>query len=180
LKFKNNKISLSPNIKEIVKKVRENPNLSLSELGCTQYDYTFAKEVIQSELFVENYKANGNKYLCARLRPGFIGNEISLDDGTSYIQSRRGRPYGSIVAIPNEKGTVTLGISYLKDEPRNHPYPIIGLARALKDAVYRRCNNLEGFPQIKNNENSQIEYFYNRALSYFNPEKYSYSRGKRK
>ena len=177
--FKNNK-SIGSNIKELVKKMRRKPNMTIEELNCSLDEYDFVKEVLASEKLVEDFKKSGNKYICARLRPGYIGNKVIFDNNTSYLQLERGKPYGTIVAISNKKGTATLGISYVSDEPQNHPYPIIGLARALKNAIIARDSGKEGIDNkfVIARAKSQVKYFNKRALAYFNPIVYSYSRGR--
>ena len=77
--FKNNK-SIGPNIKELVKKMRRKPNMTIEELNCSLDEYDFVKEVLASEKLVEDFKKSGNKYICARLRPGYIGNKVIFDN----------------------------------------------------------------------------------------------------
>lgn len=176
-RFKN-KIQ-SKSIKLVVKKLRENSSLSAKELGCSNDELNFAQEVIAAEEFVKDFTKGGNKYLCNRLRPGFIGDKVVTDSGLSYIQSERGKPFGSVVAISNGKGTVSIGVSYTEDEGFEHSYPIIGLATALKNAIFARDHGIEPYNllNIKEKAKSQVEYFTKRALAYFNPDVYSYSRG---
>lgn len=177
-KFKNKDV-LSGNIKELVKKVRQNPNLTQSDLNCSQLDYLYVIQVLSSEKFIEDFKKTGQKYICARLRPGFIGNKVTSSDNTSYIQSERGQPYGTIVAISDGNGNAAIGISYTKDEPKYHPYPVIGQATALANAIHVRDSGQQyiGRANISKEDEGQIQYFYKRALAYFNPDIYSYSRG---
>lgn len=166
-------------IKDIVKRVRQDNLATQAELNCSRDDLQFAHIVIDSESFVENFTKDGNKYLCARLRPGFIGNKVTVDGGINYIQAERGKPFGSVVAIPNSKGTVTIGLSYTENEPTNNPYPVVGLATALKHAIESRDKGIELYipDEVKSEAICQVEYFTKRALAYFNPEVYSYSRG---
>lgn len=168
-----------PNIKTIVQSVRDNPGVTSKELNCSKDELDFAKTVIASEAYVKEYTDSGRKYICSRLRPGFIGEKVNISGGASYIQAERGKPFGSVVAIPNDKGTVTLGLSYMDEADAEKPYPVVGLAIALKRAVSRCKLGEESFnkSEVRHNSRAQIEYFEKRALAYFNPEVYSYSRG---
>lgn len=139
-----------------------------------------AQLVIKSEKFVKDYiEKNGTKsFISERLRNGFIGELIHCDNGSSYIQSVRGKPYGTSVALKTDNGVV-IGLSYMDTEDLNKGHPIVGLAIALKRAIERKENKENSFDKtkVKSRSRRQIEHFEKRALSYFHPEKYSYSRG---
>lgn len=125
--------------------------------------------LVEAIEFVEKYKKeNGDKsFLCERLRDGFIGNLITDMNGNRYIQSTRGKPYGTIVSIKTKDG-VSIGATYLDSNDKD--YPIIGCYLALKEAIN---NNTV----LRNKAVKQIEHFKKRSLAFFWPEKYSYSRG---
>lgn len=139
-----------------------------------------AKLVREAEVFVENYrKENGTKaYLCERLRDGFIGNLISDNNGNSYIQAVRGKPYGTVVAIPTEDDIV-LGMSYMDPDDAKFSHPIVGCYIALKRAIDGKENGKVRAEErfIKNKAKKQIEHFEKRSLAFFWPDKYSHSRG---
>lgn len=141
-------------------------------------DLEMAQRIIESERYVETFKNDGGKFLCSRLRPGFIGNVVNVG-GVSSLQTERGKPYGTVVAIANKVGTVTLGVSYISPSDKDNVYPIVGLAIALKKAIEARDMGLEFIDEklLKNKSKSQVGYFIKRSLAYFNPNVYSYSRG---
>lgn len=129
------------------------------------------KQVEYAKKFIDDFiKTNGTKaFISERLRDGYIGMEVHTDSGTSYIQATRGRPFGTIVAVPTDDG-ISYGISYVPDEKKQQ-YPVIGQFIALAKAVTGKKSN------IKSKALKQFEHFELRAKAYFYPEKYSYSRG---
>ena len=143
-------------------------------------NFEYALLIDKAENYVNNFiKTNGTKaFLAERLRDGFIGELVHTNNGTSYIQSVRGRPYGTIVALKTDDDIV-VGISYLDPEDMNKGHPIVGQYLALKRAEEGlaagaiRTNGR----YIKARAHKQIEHFEKRALAYFHPEKYSHSRG---
>ena len=163
-----------------LKKLKKNEPISNEEYVYDPTDLDLAREVINAEKYVQGFLDEGGKYLCARLRPGFIGDVVYIPGGASYIQQERGKPYGTVVAIPNKNGTVTMGISYISSEDENRAFPIMGLALALKNAVEERDKGVEGITErlVRNKSKKQVAYFQKRALAYFNPDVYSWSRGK--
>jgi hypothetical protein len=130
---------------------------------------------MEARKFVDDYVAKGGAFIAERLRDGYIG-ELKLIDGKQVIQTERGVPYGTIVAIKTEDSIVT-GISYLSPEEKSKP--IVGLYIALKRALdgLKEGKKLTETKYIKRKARKQIEHFEKRALSYFHPEVYSYSRG---
>lgn len=145
-----------------------------------QENLEYANLVIKAENFVKDYiEKNGTKgFIAERLRNGFIGNLVYTDNGTSYIQSVRGKPYGTVVALKNGEDIV-LGMSYVDPEDINKGHPIIGLYIALKRAIdgLKEGKIRAEAKYIKSRSRKQIEHFEKRALAYFHPDKYSHSRG---
>lgn len=129
---------------------------------------------VVATLWIE--KAN-IKHVTERLRTGYVGMEIVEKDKISY-QSKRGEPYGTIVSIPSNDGKAAIGISYIGKNER-FPVPIVGEYIALKRALDVQRKGNHGFDEkyIRNDSLAQIEHFYKRSLAYWNPEKYSHSRG---
>ena len=168
-------------VRAILRKMKNDELIDKNKFYYDQPDYDLAVEVIEAEKFVAEYVADGGQYLSARLRPGFIGNIVNIPGGASYIQRERGKPYGTIVAIPNDRGTVTIGFSYIREEDENRAFPILGLAIALKQAINELRDSNEGInPRfLKGCAKQQAVYFEKRALAYFNPDVYSWSRGQK-
>lgn len=119
----------------------------------------------------------GIKHVTERLRPGFIGMETK-DTYTVTQQVSRGAPYGTLVSIPGLNGKSTIGISYY-DEIGRFATPIRSEYIALKKALLNKEQGINGTDKesLRNESKSQFEHFYKRSLAYWNPDKYSYSRG---
>ena len=119
----------------------------------------------------------GIKHVTERLRPGFIGMETK-DTYTVTQQVSRGAPYGTLVSIPGLNGKSTVGISYY-DEIGRFATPIRSEYIALKKALLNKERGINGTDKesLRKEAKSQFEYFYKRSLAYWNPDKYSYSRG---
>ena len=145
-----------------------------------QENFEYAQLILKAKAYVKDYiKKNGNNsFIAERLRDGFIGNLVYTNTGASYIQSVRGKPYGTVVALKTDKGTV-LGMSYMDPEDINKPHPIVGLYIALKRAVDGKNGGYNGFEKryVKSRARKQIEHFYKRSLAYYYPDVYSHSRG---
>lgn len=144
------------------------------------HNFAVANYIFDAEKFVNDYiKKNGTKsFISERLRNGFIGELVHCENGTSYIQSIRGKPFGTVVAIPT-KDNVVLGMSYLDPEDMEKDYPILGLYIALKRALDGLKENKIGAEKryIKSKARKQIIHFEKRAKAFFHPDVYSYSRG---
>lgn len=119
----------------------------------------------------------GIKHVTERLRPGFIGMETK-DTYTVTQQVTRGAPYGTLVSIPSLNGKSTVGISYY-DEIGRFATPIRSEYIALKKALLNKERGINGTDKesLRKEAKSQFEHFYKRSLAYWNPDKYSYSRG---
>ena len=129
----------------------------------------------EAKKFIEKHSKT---YIAERLRDGYIGNLVYTDNGTSYIQSVRGSPYGTVVAIKTETG-ISICVSYLDKEDMKHNKPCIGLYIALTRALDNASFGKNGINKkdVKSRARKQIEHFEKRALAYFYPDVYSYSRG---
>ena len=145
-----------------------------------QKNLEFAQLVIKSENLVKIFiEEHGTKaFISERLRAGYIGEIVHADNGASYIQSVRGKPYGTVVAVKTDKDIV-LGMSYMDPEDINRGHPIVGLYIALKRAIDGlEAGNVRAEERyIKSRARRQIQHFEKRALAYFHPDTYSYSRG---
>ena len=124
-------------------------------------------------------------FISERLRNGFVGAEIKTSDGI-LLQTERGKPYGTAVAIPTDDENVVIGYSFIgKDE--KYSIPVVGLYLAYKRAVEGKDAGKHGFENpytvngepfsLDSNTKQQLKHFEKRALAYFYPEIYSYSRG---
>lgn len=135
------------------------------------------KALVNATVFVESFEKD-NHYISERLRDGYIGKKVvDTTTGTHYLQEIRGKPFGTVVAI-STKDNVVLGMSYIADDEK-FAFPIVGLAIAIKRAM-------DGLAQGKisyehryalSKSRQQIIHFEKRALAYFHPDVYSYSRG---
>ena len=141
---------------------------------------------------IVNKDGNGNveigksNFVSERLRPGYIGAEISCDKGI-FLQTERGKPYGTIVAVPTEDN-VCIGYSFIDERDLKYATPIVGLYIAYKRAIEGRDNGKVGYESpvilsdgskhnLDGNTKAQLNHFEKRALAYFHPDVYSYSRG---
>lgn len=125
-------------------------------------------------------------FISERIRNGFVGAEITTDNGV-YLQTNRGKPYGTAVAIPVEGNKVVIGYSFISSNEK-FSIPIIGLYLAYKRAEEGKKNGKHSFVNpytsdgkvysLNSNTVQQLEHFEKRALCYFYPEIYSHSRGK--
>ena len=176
------KITKYASVDKILKELRKGEKVK-SKLGdyvVADKELKTAKLIYEAEVFVENYrKEHGTKsYLCERLRDGFIGNLITATNGNSYIQSVRGKPYGTVVSIPTETDIV-LGMAYIDPEDQVIGHPIVGCYLALKRALEGKENGKVRAEEryVKNKARKQIEHFEKRSLAFFHPDIFSHSRG---
>lgn len=172
----------SPSFKDFYKKNNAYSKSDAEEL------YTNAKLLIESRQFLE--KARGvEKYCVDTFRHGYIGKKVSDMNGSEFVQTRRGRPYGYLAAVLGNDDKVYVGYTFIS-ENELFPHPVIGQAIALKNAIANRVKGiscemiLDGSYQGKlincylNSESKMmLQHFYDRARRYFLPEVYSYSRG---
>jgi hypothetical protein len=168
------------NVNSMLKVIRAGGTVTDIKNAKEQENLEYANLVVTAENYVKDYIAkNGTKgFIAERLRDGFIGELVHADNGASYIQAVRGKPYGTVVALKTDKGTV-LGMSYIDPEDINKPHPIVGLYIALKRAVDGKEGGYNGFEKryVKSRARKQIEHFYKRSLTYYHPDVYSHSRG---
>ena len=147
------------------------------EYAVRDEDANIANLVLEAEKFVSDYiKENGTtSFLSERLRNGFIGEEVHTDNGTTYIQLTRGKPYGTVASIAIGDN-IYYGTSYIAEEDKNCAFPVIGQYLALKKAI--ACSKADSeFPKIKSKTRKQFDHFVLRSKAFFFPDKYSYSRG---
>ena len=122
------------------------------------------------------------KFITDTFRIGFVGKSISDQFGTEYIQTSRGRPYGTLAAVYDEEtGKIYAGFTYLSDDEK-FPHSVIGQAIALDRALENRRNgidieSIDGQPWLKASDKLQWKHFKQRTYRYFKPEKFSFSRG---
>lgn len=179
-------------VKSIVKKLRRNHYLTEEQLlkDVNQWyeiapgDFEYAKDILTAEEFVKDYiNDNGTKaFISERLRDGYIGKEIN-ENGKVSIQSERGMPFGTVVAIPTSDpdNPVAFGYSYMSsyERMRGLSYPVLGQALALKRAIAARDGKTDvNAPNgTRPKAKDQVEHFQKRAKAFFYPDIYSYSRG---
>lgn len=178
-------------IKCIIKNLRRNHYLTEEQLKkqlngtyeVVSSDFEYAKDVLTAEEFVRDFiKNNGTKaFISERLRDGYIGKELN-ENGKVIIQAERGKPFGTVVAIPTSDpvNPIALGFSYMStyERLRGISYPVLGQAIALKRALDVRDKKTKATDVgVRPNSKDQTEHFTKRALAYFYPDIYSYSRG---
>ena len=146
----------------------------------TSDQYKAAMNVIDSEKFVKDYIArNGTKsFLCERLRDGYIGQEIEGPKGSVTLRTARGKPFGTIVAIPTEKGVPVFGLTYISND-EDYAAPVVGLAIALRRAIEGQLSGKVGIEagSVRNRAKLQALHFEKRAKAFFYPDHFSHSRG---
>lgn len=187
-------------VKEIARKIKNN------EIDISLLKEKYGQELIESAcLFntskdrmaeIDSIRKNGHPlYITERLRSNCIGERVhDKFSATSYIAENRGKPFGTIVAIPFEKDgvkTVIVSITYIsKDEVGASPTVGVFLAYDMAETALKTCTVIEH--KFKDEQNvvfytdnrtcfkynkPQIYHFIKRALCYFWPEEYSYSKG---
>lgn len=183
------------NVKIFVKKIlEENRTLYYSftkeqlleysfEADFTKYEdmpkemYKIVSDTILATIYIEKFAP---KHVTERVRNGYVGKEI-IKDGVTYYQHEKGQPFGSLVSISDEKGGVSIGVDILSKSDNVTPR-ILSEYRAVRDAENRLKEHGGGVYIYRKDEpeheiNTQLDHFYMRSLAYWNPEKYSYSRG---
>lgn len=122
-------------------------------------------------------------------RCGFIGKKISDENGSEFVQTRRGKPYGYIAAIFKD-GKIYAGYTFVNPTEK-YTHPMIGQALALKNAVR---NHAQGITiedllsedskffgthnmYLRSEAKLFLKHYYDRVRRYFMPETYSFSRG---
>lgn len=154
-----------------VKRIAEKTQL-ISELDTSlpKDVYDAVVDIVTAKEFLNNHN---QKYISERLRTAYIGEDCFTSDGTQYIAMNRGKPTGTLVAILDlETNEIRFGISLIsKDE--KYATPIVGLKKAFEKALSGDCPTFG----LDGHERKQFERFKLRAMAYFMPEKFSFSRG---
>lgn len=140
----------------------------------------YPKEVVDAVLATAKaYKTLENaaplKPLTERLRENPVGAIINVN-GVNTIATNRGIPHGFAAAVSDGEN-VYVGVSYPnKDE--KYIIPQVGAAVALERAIEAKEKKDPTIPSVKNQDKKQLTHFVKRAMAYFMPDKYSFSRGK--
>ena len=140
----------------------------------------YPKEVVDAVLATAKaYKTLENaaplKPLTERLRENPVGAIINVN-GVNTIATNRGIPHGFVAAVSDGEN-VYVGVSYPnKDE--KYIIPQVGAAVALERAMEAKEKKDSTIPSVKNQDKKQLTHFVKRAMAYFMPDKYSFSRGK--
>lgn len=140
----------------------------------------YPKEVIDAVLATAKAyktleKAAPLKPLTERLRENPVGAIINVN-GVNTIATNRGIPHGFAAAVSDGEN-VYVGVSYPnKDE--KYIIPQVGAAVALERAIEAKEKKDSTIPSVKNQDKKQLTHFVKRAMAYFMPDKYSFSRGK--
>ena len=140
----------------------------------------YPKEVVDAVLATAKaYKTLENaaplKPLTERLRENPVGAIINVN-GVNTIATNRGIPHGFVAAVSDGEN-VYVGVSYPnKDE--KYIIPQVGAAVALERAIEAKEKKDPTIPSVKNQDKKQLTHFVKRAMAYFMPDKYSFSRGK--
>ena len=138
------------------------------------------KEVVDAVITTAKaYKTLENaaplKPLTERLRENPVGAIINVN-GVNTIATNRGIPHGFVAAVSDGEN-VYVGVSYPnKDE--KYIIPQVGAAVALERALEAKEKKDSTVPSVKNQDKKQLTHFVKRAMAYFMPDKYSFSRGK--
>ena len=158
-----------------IKKLAQDYN---KEIPLAEGDYP--EEVIDAVLATAKaYKTLENaaplKPLTERLRENPVGAIINVN-GVNTIATNRGIPHGFVAAVSDGEN-VYVGVSYPnKDE--KYIIPQVGAAVALERAIEAKEKKDSTIPSVKNQDKKQLTHFVKRAMAYFMPDKYSFSRGK--
>lgn len=148
--------------------------------GCKFAEGDYPEEVVDAVITTAKaYKTLENaaplKPLTERLRENPVGAIINVN-GVNTIATNRGIPHGFVAAVSDGEN-VYVGVSYPnKDE--KYIIPQVGAAVALERAIEAKEKKDSTVPSVKNQDKKQLTHFVKRAMAYFMPEKYSFSRGK--
>ena len=182
----------SKDIKSMANKVVSGGEINTSLPKDVRDAVLLTAEAIKYLAGIVNKDGNGNVeigksvFISERLRPGYIGAEIASVHGV-LLQTERGKPYGTAVAVPTDD-SVCIGYSFIDERDLKYATPIVGLYIAYKRAIEGRDNGKKGFENpvvlpdgtkhnLDANTKAQLTHFEKRALAYFHPDVYSYSRG---
>lgn len=137
------------------------------------------QEYVDAYQFMLGYEDAGNRYVSERLRSSYVGEMVSDEKGVSYVATNRGKPTGTIVAIPTTDNRLLVGFSHVEPD-EEFESPIVGLYYALKNAQFVVTGPTDPATPVglTGHEKRQFKRFILRAFAYFYPDEYSYSRGK--
>lgn len=122
--------------------------------------------------YMLKFEETGEKYVSERLRKNYIGELVSDTKGNKCIATTRGKPTGTIIAMPDGEGGLKFGVSHVSTTEK-YESPIVGLFLAIRDVT----SEDEVLKTLSPHEKKQFERFKLRSMAYFYPDKYSYSRG---
>lgn len=114
------------------------------------------------------------KPLTERLRSNTVGDFINVN-GVNTIATNRGIPHGFVAAVSDGEN-VYVGVSYPATTEK-YVIPQVGAALALERAIESMKRKDLTVPSVKNADKKQLNHFVSRAMAYFMPDKYSFSRG---
>lgn len=170
-----NEIKSSPNYKDVSLEDIESMDMSFGGSELSKEVSDAIRITVVASLYLDKCNV---KHITERLRHGYVGME-TVEKGSIKMQTVRGEPYGTLVSLPSDDGRTVIGISYVKKNDR-FSIPIVGEYIALKRAIENQKLHSDGLAKaehIRGCALAQVEHFYKRSLAYWNPEKYSYSRG---
>lgn len=116
------------------------------------------------------------KYLTERLRTNTVGDLVTDISGTPFVAMNRGAPRGWVAGV-SDGANVYIGTSYPAEDEK-FIIPQVGAYLALKRAITNMEAKNPGKAELVHQaDKRQVSHFYKRALAYFMPEKFSFSRG---
>lgn len=172
-------------VAEQIKASDEYKDITLDDIDALQVEVPAAMPTNQALLLKNAVKAylyidkKNVPYKVEKLRDGFVG-QVTTQNKLVTQQVSRGDPYGAVVSVPDGKGGIAIGASYfnLDEEDPTMIIPIIGERMALERALDNLALGRDGLKESTHKvSKAQIEHFYKRSLAYWNPDKYSFSRG---
>lgn len=158
----------------------EKANDALSKLEIEQLKEA-AIQLKEARDYIDEFAAK-ERYSADTFRNGFIGRKVSDITGSQFVQISRGKPYGYLAAVYDEKTKKIFGgFTYLSTTEK-YPHSIIGQAIALKRAVANRKAGIDieqtsEPPYLRSSDGLQWKHFKERAYRYFRPDEFSHSRG---
>lgn len=158
---------------------------ALTDLQRDELERT-AKLANESKTFIDTISKQ-RAILPEGLHNGYIGKIVTDNEGIQYLQTTRGKPYGSVVAVFN-KDTKKIYVGYsLLDGKDEYTHPVIGQAFALKKALENEKDGITIEDLLKDeyndvssrntfmngNTRDQLSHFKDRAYRFFMPDVYA-------